>query len=204
MSLFQVVSIIVLSYLIGSFSPGIFFSALKGRDIRREGSKSSGATNVTRVMGLAYGLGTFLSDIAKAALALWLGKLIAGTSGAMLAGLFTVLGHNWPIYYEFRGGKGIACSVAILVLICPLEGLIACVAAILVIALTRYVSLGSLTLLFVGAVLIFILRGFDPFGFWAILLLILGAYQHRSNISRLLNGTENKFSFKSAGKPKES
>ncbi len=202
MSLLQILSIVFISYFIGSFSPGIFFSSLKGRDIRREGSKSSGATNVTRVMGVSYGLLTFLSDIVKAALALWIGWLIAGTNGAMLAGIFTVLGHNWPIYYQFKGGKGIACSVAILVLICPLEGLIACAAAVAVIAVTRYVSLGSLTLLTVGAILIIILRGFIPYGFWALLLLLLGVYQHRSNIERLLSGTENRFSFKSAGKSK--
>ena len=160
MSLIQIVSVVVISYLIGSFSPGIFFSALKGHDIRQEGSKSSGATNVTRIMGV-----------------------------------------SWPIYYQFRGGKGVACSVAILVLICPLEGLIACAAAVLVIALTRYVSLGSLTLLAVAAILINILRSFDPFGFWSLLFLFLGIYQHRTNIVRLLNGKENRFSFKNAGKP---
>lgn len=202
MSLIQIVSIVVISYLIGSFSPGIFLSAIKGHDIRQEGSKSSGATNVTRVMGISYGMLTFICDIVKAAIALLIAKFIAGIDGAMLAGIFTVLGHNWPIYYQFRGGKGVACSVAILVLICPLEGLIACGAAILVIALTRYVSLGSLTLLAVAAVLINILRGFDPFGFWALIFLLLGVYQHRSNIARLINGNENRFSIKNAGKSK--
>ena len=201
MSLIQIVSVVVISYLIGSFSPGIFFSALKGHDIRQEGSKSSGATNVTRIMGVSYGFLTFISDILKAAIALLIAKMIAGIDGAMLAGIFTVLGHNWPIYYQFRGGKGVACSVAILVLICPLEGLIACAAAVLVIALTRYVSLGSLTLLAVAAILINILRSFDPFGFWSLLFLFLGIYQHRTNIVRLLNGKENRFSFKNAGKP---
>lgn len=202
MSILKLIVIALISYLIGSFSPGIFFSALKGRDIRKEGSKSSGATNVTRVMGISYGLLTFISDITKAALALWLGWLISGKSGAMLAGIFTILGHNWPIYYGFKGGKGVACSVAILVIICPLEGLIACAAAVLVIALTRYVSLGSLTLLTVGTLLIIILRGFIPYGFWALLLMLLAFYQHRTNIERLLAGNENRFSFKNAGKSK--
>lgn len=192
----NIIIIAVLAYLIGSFSFGIFLSALQGKDIRKEGSKSSGATNVTRVMGLSLGMITFLGDFIKAVIAIWIGWLLEGTNGAMLAGVLAVVGHNWPVYYQFRGGKGVVCSVAVLLIICPLEGSIAAVLAVLVIWLTKYVSLGSLTYLFVASVMLLILRGFHPYGWWSLILLALGIFQHRTNIKRLLSGKENKLSFK--------
>ena len=104
-----------------------------------------------------------------------------------------VIGHNWPVYYNFKGGKGIVCSVVV-ILLCPLEGLLAGAAAILVIWWTRFVSLGSLTFLVVSTITLFITRGAFPYGWWAVILLVMGLFQHRSNISRLISGTENKFS----------
>lgn len=189
----QYLIVALIAYLIGSVSSGIIISTLKGRDVRNEGSKSAGATNVTRVLGLSYGMLTFLGDFIKAALAVLAGFLIARMNGAMVAAVFCVIGHNWPLYYNFKGGKGIVCSVAVFILLCPLEGLIAGAAAILVIWQTRYVSLGSLTYLAVGTLLIMVLRGPYPLGWWALILLVMGIFQHRSNIQRLLAGTENKF-----------
>jgi len=184
----------LVSYLIGSISSGIIISTLKGRNVRNEGSKSSGATNVTRVLGLSYGMLTFLGDFAKAGIAVFIGWLFAKTPGAMAASVFCVIGHNWPVYYNFKGGKGIVCSVAVVILLCPLEGLLAGAAAILVIWWTRFVSLGSLTFLVVSTITLFITRGAFPYGWWAVILLVMGLFQHRSNISRLISGTENKFS----------
>lgn len=195
MSWIKVIIIAVLAYLIGSLSFGIYLSALKGKDIRNEGSKSSGATNVTRVMGLSLGLITFFGDFVKAVLAILIGWLLEGTNGAMLAGILAVIGHNWPVYYQFRGGKGVVCSVAVILVLCPLEGSIAAIAAIAVIYFTRFVSLGSLTYLFVSFVMLLVIRGFHPYGWWSLILLTLGIFQHRTNISRLLSGKENKISF---------
>lgn len=196
MNLLVFLLIALMAYLIGSFSSGIVLSALKGRDVRKEGSKSTGATNVSRVLGLSYGLLTFAADFLKACLALLLGYWIAGMKGAMTASVFVVIGHNWPVYYRFQGGKGIVCSLAVLLLICPREALIASAAAIAVIALTRYVSLGSLTVLSLSFLLIVINRGFLPYGWWSLILLVLGVFQHRENIKRILSCTENRFSFK--------
>lgn len=190
----------VIAYFLGSISPGIIISAHFGTDIRNQGSKSTGATNMTRVMGLRFGLITFLGDFLKAAAAVLIGRALAGEPGALLAGLFVVIGHNWPAFYHFRGGKGIACSVAVLLLVCPVQGLIGGIAGIAVIALTRYVSLGSLTVLLVSAVLILIVKPFWPVGLWALVLLALGVYQHRANISRLISGKENKLDLKPAKK----
>lgn len=190
----QYLMVALIAYLIGSVSSGIIISTFKGRDVRNEGSKSAGATNVTRVLGISYGMLTFLGDFAKAALAVLAGYLIAWMNGAMVAAVFCVIGHNWPVYYNFKGGKGIVCSVAVVILLCPLEGLIAGAAAILVIWASRYVSLGSLTYLAVSTLLIMLFRGPYPLGWWALILLVMGIFQHRSNIQRLLSGTENKFS----------
>lgn len=185
-----------LGYALGCFSTGSIISGISKVDIRSLGSKSTGATNVTRVMGLRSGLVTFFGDMLKAALAVLLGWAIAGRDGGLVGALFAVIGHNWPVIYRFKGGKGVACSVAILLLCTPIEGMIAGALAIAVIALTRYVSLGSLTMLAAAAVLVPINHGFWPVGTWAILLFLLGAFQHRSNIGRLLRGKENKFTGK--------
>ena len=196
MTLMQYQLIITAAYLIGSFSSGIHISSSQGRDIRSEGSGSSGATNVARVLGTRFGLLTFACDFLKTALAVGFGWLISGRAGTLAAGIFVVIGHNWPVYYHFRGGKGVVCSTAVLLILFPLEALAAGAAAILVIWLSRYVSLGSLVLLLASAALISIFRGFLPSGLWSVILLGLALFQHRSNVARLIQGRENKLSFK--------
>lgn len=196
MNPFQYLVIGVIAYLIGSFSTGIILSGTRGKDIRKEGSKSAGATNVTRVLGLGYGVLTLLGDFLKATLAVFIGRWIAGDSGAMTAGIYVIVGHNWPVYYQFRGGKGIACSIAVLFWLCPVETLIGIGCAIASIALTRFVSVGSLVLLSVSTIAILINRPFFPLGIWAILITALAYFQHRTNIHRLIQGKENKLNLK--------
>ena len=149
-----------IAYLLGCFSTGLTVSGAKGVDIRNRGSKNTGASNVLRVMGLKSGLITFAGDFLKAALACWIGSLILpGTTfgiaryGMMLAGLFAIIGHNWPVFYGFKGGKGVACSAAVVFFVDPLWGSAAIVACLAVIALTRFISLGSMTMLFCYMVL---------------------------------------------------
>ena len=144
-----------IAYLLGCFSTGITISRLQGVDIRSKGSKNTGASNVLRVLGLKSGLITFVGDFLKATLACLAGHLILpGTTfgvvnyGVMLGGLFAVLGHNWPVFYGFKGGKGVACSAAVVFFVSPLWGIIAIVVCLAVIAITRYISLGSMTLMF--------------------------------------------------------
>lgn len=183
----------IIGYLFGAVSTGLILSARKHINIRQLGSKSTGATNVTRVMGLKSGLITFVGDMAKAVVSVLIGWAIAGRNGGLIGGLFAIIGHNWPVFYSFLGGKGVACSVAVLFLCAPLAAVIAGTVGLLVIWLTRYVSLGSLTFLLMSAILIPFFYDFWPMGVWAILLLALGTYQHRANIGRLIKGTENKF-----------
>ena len=185
-----------IGYALGCFSTGLLLSKHYQVDIRKLGSKSSGATNMTRVLGPKLGLLTFLGDFGKAAIAVLLGLAIQSVEGALLGGLFVVIGHNWPATYHFKGGKGVACSIAILFILAPLETLIAGILGILAIALTKYVSLGSLVFLLSTAIIIPFTRGLWPMGLWAILLFLTAAYRHRANIGRLMRGEESKFSLK--------
>ncbi len=184
-------------YLLGSFSTGILVARKEGHDIRAEGSHNTGASNALRVLGLKGGALTFAGDFAKAALSVLLGLLIAGQYGGMAAGLGVILGHNWPLFFGFKGGKGIACSTAVLLILFPWQGAVAVALCLAVIYWKRYISVGSLTMLSVFFVLLLLSRGVWPYGVWAFALAALGFARHRSNLERLKNGTENKISFHS-------
>ena len=186
---------IAAAYLLGSISFGVLYGRRKGHDLRQEGSKNSGATNALRVVGVKTGLLTFVSDVLKAVLAVVLGKWLLGEYGGMAAGLAVIIGHNWPVFFQFRGGKGISCSSAVLVLNFPVPGLIAIALCLAVIALTRYVSLGSMTMLVAFAIILLIIKPFFPYGLWALAVAALGIYRHRANIGRLVRGEESKISF---------
>lgn len=190
--IFKYILIAIAAYLLGSFSTGILVASRQGHDIRNEGSKNTGASNALRVLGIKGGAIVFLGDFIKASLAVGLGHLLCGMYGAMLGGLCVVLGHNWPIFFGFKGGKGIACSAAIVLFTFWWQGLIAIVICLAVIYITRYISLGSLTMLFVFFVLVTITPGIWPWGVWAFVLLALGVWRHRANIQRLKDGCENK------------
>ena len=196
MSMLHIMLCAVIGYFMGCFSTGIILGDMAKIDIRKYGSKSTGTTNVIRVMGFKMGLMTFIGDFIKAVIAVLLGMMIGGRDGGLIAGLFSVIGHNWPVFYGFKGGKGIACSTAVLLLNVPLEGAIAAAIAVSVIYLSRYVSLGSLSLLFSAAVILPFTRGLWPVGAWALLLFIFAVYRHRTNIQRLMRGTESKFTGK--------
>jgi len=190
----------LIGYLLGSVSTGILVAGKSGHDIRKEGSHNTGASNALRVLGIKGGALTFLGDFLKAALAVLIGKWLANRFigpeaaqfGGMVGALFVVLGHNWPVFFGFKGGKGIACSTAILLILFPWQGAVAVALCVLVIWLTRYISLGSMTMLFVFFILMAVTQPFWPTAVWALALLCLAVYRHRSNIQRLKNGTENK------------
>ncbi len=190
----------LIGYLLGSVSTGILVAGKSGHDIRKEGSHNTGASNALRVLGIKGGTLTFLGDFLKAALAVLIGKWLANRFigaeaaqfGGMVGALFVVLGHNWPVFFGFKGGKGIACSTAILLILFPWQGAVAVALCVLVIWLTKYISLGSMTMLFVFFILMAVTQPFWPTAVWALALLCLAVYRHRSNIQRLKNGTENK------------
>lgn len=191
--------IAVIGYLLGSVSTGILYSRALGRDIRTQGSKNAGATNMTRVHGLAKGALTFLGDCLKGVLAALIGKWIGGQLGACVGGTFAVLGHMWPVFFGFKGGKGVATCIGIGLVTYPLFGGIAVVIGVAVMLLSRFVSLGSMLGLTAFAVGVTICYGFWPIGVWGIALALLVIWRHRSNIRRLIDGNENKIGNKVKG-----
>ena len=192
------VIIAVIAYLLGSISFGMIVAKLAGGpNLREVGSKNTGATNVLRVMGVKVGLTVFVLDILKALVACIIGRVWMGLNGAMIAGLAVVLGHNWPCFFQFKGGKGVASTLAVMLMTFPLPACICYVVAIALISATKYVSLGSITLAALFAVLIIATN-------WANWLVIawvtaisgLMIWRHHANIGRLLSGTENKLGSK--------
>ena len=187
----------VLSYLIGSVSTGTLVSkAANGPDLRTVGSGNPGASNVQRTMGWKYGLITFVGDILKGLLACLAGRLLTGDHmGALLAGLFAVLGHNWPLYYAFKGGKGVSTSCGVMCFCFPVPALICYALTIGLIAWKRYISLGSMFLLTLYAVLVSVTYQGEWRIFvilWSCLLAVICIARHHANIGRLIKGTENK------------
>ena len=186
----------VIGYLLGSVSTGILYSRALGRDIRTQGSKNAGATNMTRVHGLAKGLLTFGGDCLKGVLAALIGKWLGGQLGACVGGTFAVFGHMWPVFFGFKGGKGVATCIGIGLVTYPLFGLLATVVGLTLMLATRYVSVGSMAGLISFGVAVTIRYGFWPIGLWGLALAALVVWRHRENIRRLLHGTENKFGVK--------
>lgn len=188
---------VVLGYLLGNISTGIFVSKLMGNvDIRKTGSNNAGATNVLRTLGWGPSLLTFVGDVLKGVVAVLLGKLIGGVYGGYLAGIFVVLGHNWPAFYKFKGGKGIATSCGAILALNPLIGLALLVCQIVVVAITRYMSIASIC----SAVVFSVLVAVTKWGDWleiafALILSALAIFSHRENIARLISGTENRLDF---------
>lgn len=190
--------IAILSYLLGSFSTGLTVAKVThGPNLREVGSKNTGATNALRTMGLKRGLLTFVGDVSKALLSCLIGYLLMKQPGVMLAGLMVILGHNWPVFYQFKGGKGAACSCAVMLCTFPIPAFISYVVAILVIVVTKFVSLGSIVLMLLFALLVSIFNWGNWLAIgWALVLALLCVYRHKTNIVRLIHGEENKFSIK--------
>lgn len=185
----------VAAYLVGSLSGGIITSRIAhGPDLHTVGSKSTGASNVQRTMGWKYGLITFFFDALKGILSCLIAEWICGSHfAALLAGLFCVIGHNWPVFFHFRGGKGVATTGGVMLYCFPVPALICIALTILVIALFRYISVGSMLLViaFVGLSFVFS-EGNACIIIWAFLLMIMCVARHHANIGRLIHGTENR------------
>ena len=185
----------IIGYLLGSVSGGIITAKLANSpDLHTVGSKSTGASNVQRTMGWKYGIITFLIDGLKGIFACLIAWLITGSHFAsLLAGLFCVIGHNWPVFFHFRGGKGVATTGGVMLYCFPIPALICIALTVAVIALFRYISVGSMLLVTVFFVLSFFFSGPNTCVIiWAFLLMVMCIARHHANISRLIHGTENK------------
>lgn len=202
----------IIAYAIGSINFSVLISRkMAGFDVREKGSGNAGSTNVLRTVGKKAAALTLVCDILKGVVAvlisLLISKMAKDCSPAILveiAALAVVLGHTFPIFFEFRGGKGVATSLGVILLVNWKIGLICLVFALILMILTRMVSLGSISAAILFPVLtVFIDECYIVEGnyiIFGIIMAIFIAYNHRSNIKRLLNGTENKISFKKTEK----
>jgi len=192
--------IAIIGYFLGNISSSYLVGKLMGKvDVREHGSGNLGATNVYRVLGFKAGVIVFLADTLKGLLATLIGLWIKGDVGGLIGGIAAVAGHNWPFLLEFKGGKGIATSFGSLIILFPLISLILLIVEVLVIALTGYVSLASITVAVLFPILVIAFRYSIKHIIAALILAILAIYRHRSNISRLLKGQENKVTSRRSG-----
>lgn len=191
---------VIVAYFLGNISPAILIGRLHGIDIKKEGSGNAGTTNVLRVLGKKAAAETLLVDIGKGVVAVLLGKLVGGmimTDPGLLGAWCCVAvfcGHIWPALFGFRGGKGIATGFGAIVTACPpLGGSVLAIALVLMV-LTRRVSVGSVV---AAASLIFLGFSFAPqYGIYFTVMALIAIWKHRANIQRLLKGEEPKISFK--------
>lgn len=191
---------LVLGYLLGSLNFAIIYSKLKGDDIRNHGSGNAGATNVLRTYGKLPAALVFLLDISKGVIAILLVRSVFdGMIYDCSAALGAVLGHNFPVYYKFAGGKGVSTSLAVLLTLHYPTALVAMAAFIIVVLITKYVSLSSILAAVAAMTASFIFFRVDVFSIFCTIIGILCIVRHRSNIERLLKGTENKLGQKRRG-----
>ena len=196
----------LIGYLLGSISTGVLISGVFAKtDIRTQGSGNAGTTNMLRILGRKMALFTFVGDMLKGVIAVFIGKwLVGGDLGGLLGVVGAVLGHYYPLYFGFKGGKGIATSFGSLLFVFPVHALLALAVFIVLVALTHYVSVGSIAAAFVLPLLVVITR-FDQPALW-IITVCIGAsviWRHRANIARLMSHTESKLDFsKLKGKKK--
>ena len=193
--------IAVVGYLLGNISVGILVAKLYGiKDIRKVGSGNAGSTNVLRNLGWLPSVLTLVGDCLKSFIAAKLGWYLAGDVGLLIGGTAAILGHDFPVFFKFKGGKGIAASLGMILTINPWLGIGLTAVVVLIAALTGYVSLGSITVSFLYPICIAILlRGnahYTAYIIFSVLQALLSLFCHRKNIQRLLHHEENKLDFK--------
>lgn len=201
--LIKVILSIAAGYLLGSLNAALIVSkAFYKKDIREFGSGNAGLTNVLRTFGKGAATAVLALDFLKGILACFVGQLLTGNvenmgwAGMYLAGFAAVIGHNWPVFFGFKGGKGVLTSFAVILYISPLPASICLVVFIIVVSLTKYVSLGSIiaAILWPVASIFFDLPALMLV--IAVLMVVMIVIRHRENIARLFQGTEKKISFK--------
>ena len=190
--------LIIASYFIGAIPTGVVLArAFSGKDIRQEGSGNIGATNVTRVLGKKLGALTLVGDLLKGFLPVWVGSyLVSSLNVVCLMGCAAFLGHLFPVYLKFKGGKGVATALGVFLYLSPIVILIEIIIFVFVVGIWKYVSLGSLIAAASMPLLLVIIGSPKPVVLLSMAFALLIFIKHKANIQRLLNGTENKFGTK--------
>lgn len=187
----------IIGYLLGSVNSSLVVGKFYGVDVRKHGSGNAGATNTLRTLGKKAAIIATLGDMVKGFIACIIGLLIANEMGVMTAGIAAIIGHNWPIYFKFKGGKGILTSLAVVLMMDWRIALILLGIFIIIVAITRFVSLGSIvaTILFpVFAATLFAKS--TEFIIYSAILAAMALFRHRTNIGRIIKGTESKLGAK--------
>lgn len=198
----------VIAYCLGSISFSVIFSRkMAGFDVREKGSGNAGSTNVLRTVGKKAAALTLICDILKGVVAVLLAyafsHIVEDANGALMvqiAGIAVVIGHTFPVFFKFKGGKGVATSIGIIMLINYQIGLICLIFALLVMFLTKTVSIASIMAAILFPVLTLVMHDNyligDNYIIFGIILALIVIYNHRSNIKRIMNGEENKLGVK--------
>lgn len=186
----------ICSYLLGSIPIGYLIASRRGIDITKVGSGNTGATNVYRNMGAALGFLVLGGDLAKGLLAAFIGRMVLPEGlGESVCGLAAIIGHNWSIFMRFRGGKGMATSAGVVALTVPMSTLILVPIWFVVVSLSGYVSLGSISVAVLLPVAVWLVY---PTRVWNLIFAIIAGavavWRHHANIQRLLRGNENRLS----------
>ncbi len=199
----------IIPYLLGSLNFAIIISHKDySEDIRSQGSGNAGMTNMMRTYGTRAAVLTFVGDALKAILGCLVGYFALGQSGAYIAGIFCILGHMYPIFFGFKGGKGVVTTAATMLMCDPLVFLIIFVIYVTIVAIWRYISLASVMcamlypIVLNGAHMVIFDVSASPYAIFAFIIAVIVVFKHRENISRLLNKTESKFSFKKSAPKK--
>lgn len=196
----------LIPYLLGSINTAVVVSRVCYRDdVRKHGSGNAGTTNMLRTYGKKAALLTLLGDVAKTALAVSLASFLMSVHlGGWIAGLFCMMGHVFPIYYRFRGGKGVLCAATAIAFLSPFSFIVVILIFVAIVAMTKYVSLGSISAALMFPLLVNFentitqIGGID--GIIAVIMALFVVWCHRANIERIRTRTESKLSFKKKDK----
>ena len=206
---------VIIGYILGLVQTGYIYGKMNHVDIRQHGSGNAGTTNALRTLGWKAGIITFVGDCLKCVLAVVIVRLIFSQDihvelYAMYAGLGAVLGHNYPFYLKFKGGKGIASTAGLILAVSPIQFFIVVAVFISIVLITQYVSVGSVVIMILFVIMVFVsgqsgwlhLPIGDLYEYYAIVIIlaVLAIWRHRANIKRLINGTENKTDVRKIGK----
>jgi acyl phosphate:glycerol-3-phosphate acyltransferase len=202
----KILAALALGYLLGSLNTAVIVGKIYGKDIKSHGSKSAGLTNTLRVLGKSAAMFVLAGDILKGIIACLIGLnlgvyVYSGEAvdcvSLLAAGAGAVMGHNWPVYFGFRGGKGALTAATVLFMANWVMALICLGFFVIIVALSRYVSLGTIC-----ATILFVILSFIPafgntfyFHMFALLMVLIIIFKHKENIQRLLSGAENKLTF---------
>lgn len=197
------------AYFLGSLNFGIIISKVMFKDdIRKRGSGNAGMTNMLRTYGKSAAVCTLLGDVLKAALSVYIGFALCGRMSAGVAGVFCMIGHIFPVYYGFRGGKGVLTAIVMILFLYPIAGVILLAMFAIIVLFTKYVSLGSVMCAILYPLIVHRINTIQNIKMdiveltSAFIVMFIIIFMHRSNIKRLLEGKEKKISIGKKGKKK--